>query len=78
MRALAALIDLFTMLVLVAVITSWLRLSPDNPIRRVLRVAVDPILDPLRRILPSMGGLDFSPMLLIFGLQMVKRALLGG
>lgn len=78
MRALVALIDLFTMLVFVAVITSWLRLSEDNPIRRVLRVAVDPVLNPLRRILPSMGGLDFSPMLLIFGLQMLKRVLLGG
>lgn len=77
MHALVALIDLFTMLVFVAVITSWLRLSENNPIRRVLRVAVEPILEPLRRILPSVGGFDFSPMLLIFGLQMVKRALLG-
>lgn len=77
MQALVAVIDLFTMLVFVAVITSWLNLSESNPIRRILRVAVDPILEPLRRIVPSMGGLDFSPMLLIFGLQMLKRALLG-
>lgn len=77
MRALAALIDLFTLLVFVAVITSWLHLSEDNPIRRVLRIAVDPVLDPLRRLLPSFGGLDFTPMLLIFGLQWVKRTMLG-
>ena len=32
----------------------------------------EPVLGPLRRALPSMGGLDFSPMVLLIGLQMLK------
>lgn len=77
MRVIIALIDLFTLLVFVAVITSWIRLSEDNPIRKLLRVAVEPVLEPVRRLLPSFGGLDFTPMLVIFVLQGVKRSLLG-
>ena len=77
MRVIVALIDLFTMLVFVAVVTSWLNLSEDNPIRRFLQIAVEPVLTPVRRILPSFGGLDFTPMLVIFALQGLKRSLLG-
>lgn len=77
MRVIIALIDLFTLLVFVAVITSWIRLSEDNPIRKLLRIAVEPVLEPVRRLLPSFGGLDFTPMLVIFVLQGAKRSLLG-
>lgn len=77
MRVVIAVIDLFTLLVFVAVVTSWIRLSEDNPIRKLLRIAVEPVLEPIRRLLPSFGGLDFTPMLVIFALQGVKRTLLG-
>lgn len=77
MPVIIALIDLFTLLVFVAVVTSWIRLSEDNPIRKLLRIAVEPVLEPIRRLLPSFGGLDFTPMLVIFALQGVKRTLLG-
>lgn len=76
MRALVALIDLVMILVFIAVIASWLRLAPDNPVRRFLRLTIEPILEPLRRVIPPMGGLDFSPLVLIFGLQLLKRMLL--
>jgi YggT family protein len=69
------LIDLYSLVVLVAVITSWLQLSPDNPVARITRTLTEPVLGPIRRVLPAIGGLDFSPMLLLIGLQLLRRAL---
>jgi YggT family protein len=52
-------------LILARIIVSWLPISPWNPVVRWLRIIVDPILRPFRRILPSIGGLDLSPLLAI-------------
>lgn len=52
-------------LILARIIVSWLPISPWNPLVRWLRIIVDPILRPFRRILPSIGGLDLSPLLAI-------------
>jgi len=47
-----------------AVIT-WVNADPYNPIVRFLHQATDPLLMRIRRVLPAMGGLDLSPMVLI-------------
>ena len=73
----ARLLDLYSIVVLVAVVTSWLGLSSDNPVVRFTSALTEPLLGPIRRVLPSFGGLDFSPMLLLLGIQLVRRLLLG-
>lgn len=47
-----------------AVIT-WVNADPYNPIVRFLQQATDPLLMKIRRVVPVMGGLDLSPMILI-------------
>lgn len=47
-----------------AVIT-WVNADPYNPIVRFLRQVTDPLLMRIRRVVPIMGGLDLSPMILI-------------
>ena len=69
------LIDLYSLIVFVAIVMSWMQLPPSNPIARFVHALTEPVLDPLRRVLPSMGGLDFSPMVLLVGLQMLKGLL---
>jgi YggT family protein len=66
------LIDLYSLVVLVAVVASWVQLSPRHPVARVVGALTDPVLRPIRQILPPFGGLDFSPMVLLFGLQLLK------
>ena len=66
----------YSLVVLLAVIASWLRLPPEHPLVRVTSKLTEPVLAPMRRVLPSFGGLDFSPMLLLFALRLVKRLLL--
>jgi YggT family protein len=64
------------MLVIFAyIITSWLRLPYSiwlNRIQRFLYDVSEPYLRLFRRVLPSMGGLDFSPMLAIIVLLAVR------
>lgn len=74
---LARVIDFYSLLVLVAVVLSWVRLSEDNPLVKITNTLVEPVLDPIRRALPSMGGFDLSPMILLFGLRMLSRLLTG-
>src|SRR5438270_14005572 len=65
--------DILYVLILARMVVSWLNLSPWNPIVRWLRRIVDPILRPFRRILPSFGGIDFSPLLAILVIFFVAR-----
>lgn len=72
----ALLIDLYSLLVFVTVILSWIRLDPENPVVRITGALVDPVLAPIRRVLPDMGGIDLSPMVLLLGLRAVKSLML--
>ena len=72
---LASLIDLYSLVVLVAVILSWVPLDRRNPLVTITHALTEPVLAPIRRVLPPMGGLDFSPMVLLFALQILKGLL---
>ncbi len=58
------------------VIISWLNLSPDNPIVVLLYGITEPILAPIRKVLPSMGMLDLSPMVALIVMMIIQRVLL--
>lgn len=76
-----ALVNLYVLLIVFYVFTSWIGLDPWHPVRRFLASAVEPVLDPLRRYLPPVGGLDFSPLVAILLIELAGqflRALLLG
>ena len=75
MLTLVRLIDLYSLVVLVAVILSWMRLDRRNPLAAIVYGLTEPVLAPIRHWLPPMGGLDLSPMVLLIGLQLVKGLL---
>jgi YggT family protein len=75
MPLLANLIDLYSLVVLVAVILSWVPLDRRNPLVTITHALTEPLLAPIRGILPPMGGLDLSPMVLLFALQLLKGLL---
>ncbi|HEY0462829.1 MAG TPA: YggT family protein, partial [Polyangiaceae bacterium] len=59
-----------------SVVLSWLSLAEDNPIVRVTRTLTEPVLAPIRRLLPTGAGLDISPMVLLLGIRLLKRVLM--
>jgi YggT family protein len=64
-----------TVLIIARIAVSWIGLSPWHPVVRWLRIIVDPILAPFRRILPSFSGIDFSPILAIVVIYFVAQVL---
>ncbi len=66
-------------LIFARVIVSWVVMAAPklrhNPLVQGIYQLSDPIFEPMRRIIPPMGGLDFSPLILIFGIQALLRAL---
>ena len=68
----ARLIDLYSLIVFVAVILSWFPVDRRNPLVRLLHRLTEPVLEPIRRLLPPIGGLDLSPMVLLIVLQLLK------
>jgi YggT family protein len=64
------LFQLLTLIVVVDVVLSYF-MSPFHPVRQFLDRIVEPMLRPIRRILPRTGMIDFSPLVLIILLQLV-------
>ncbi|AJD50025.1 hypothetical protein S7S_18065 [Isoalcanivorax pacificus W11-5] len=55
--------------VLVRVILSWVAPDPYNPFTAIMIQITEPVMAPVRRILPSMGGLDLSPLIVLLIIQ---------
>ncbi len=70
------LVDLYSLVVLGAVVVSWIQLPSTHPVVGFLSMLTEPLLAPIRRVLPDMGGFDFSPVVLFFGLRMVRGIVL--
>ena len=67
-------------LILARIIFSFIRVSPYHPtwgpILRFVHQATEPIMAPVRNILPPMGGLDFSPMLILIVASFLRRLII--
>ena len=70
------LLDIYSLLVFGTVIISWVKLPPDNPIASFLHSMTEPLLSPIRQVMPEMGGLDFSPLVLLFGIRLVRGVII--
>ena len=68
-------IDLYTYVVLGAILISWVNLPRDNQIVKALSALTEPLLKPIRALLPATGGVDFSALILLLGLQALRRFL---
>lgn len=69
---------LFTALVFAIIaraLLSWFNLGPGNPLVRILNDVTEPILAPLRRVIPNLGMIDISPLVAILLLQAVQNLL---
>lgn len=57
-------------------VISWVNADPYNPIVRFLYEATEPVLSRIRKMLPmSLGGIDFSPMILIMAIMFLQSFL---
>lgn len=71
---------LFYILLFANIILSWVRVDPYHPtwgpLVRLVYGVTDPILNPIRRAMPPMGGLDFSPMVVLLLARVLQSVLI--
>lgn len=61
-------------LIIISVILSYV-MDPYHPVRRWVDSIVQPLLTPIRRVVPPVAGLDFSPLVLIILIQLLANLL---
>ena len=70
------LVEILTWLVILHVVLAYF-LPPYHPLRGAIDRIVEPLLAPIRRIVPPLGMIDLSPLFLILILQLLGRLLAG-
>jgi len=59
-------VNLYMFIIIISALISWLHVDPYNPLVQILYQLTEPVLRPIRRYLPVMGGgIDFSPIIVI-------------
>jgi YggT family protein len=84
LNLIATLISLYMWVLIVSVITSWLiafnvintRNQFVYQVMHVLSALTEPVLRPIRRVIPIIGGIDFSPLILILLLVFLRNLVL--
>ena len=77
-RVIMVVLDIYTWVIIAAAVISWVTPNPYNPVVRLLRRLTEPVMAPIRQLLPPWKtfGLDFSPMIIILLIQWAVKPLL--
>ena len=67
-------VQVMSALLLIYCVLSWV-VPPDNTIRQKVEDLINPLLDPIRSVLPSFGMFDFSPIVLMVILEFIGSVL---
>lgn len=67
--------EVFWWSILIGVIASFVAQGNQHPALQVVAQLTDPLMEPVRKVLPSAGGLDFSPLVVILGLGVIQQLL---
>ena len=72
------LLSLYSWVIIAAALISWVSPDPRNPVVTFLRQVTEPVLGPIRRLVPpwKTGGLDLSPLIVLLAIQFVERVVL--
>jgi YggT family protein len=69
-------LNIFLFAILIQALLSWINPDPYNPVMGLLHNLTRPVLEPFRRLIPDMGGIDLSPMAAIIAIYLLKMLLL--
>jgi YggT family protein len=80
-QILLLLLDIFFWIIIIQVILSWLiafevinvRNSQAKNIVTLIQKITDPVYRPLRKFIPPIAGIDITPIIIIFGIELLKR-----
>jgi YggT family protein len=72
------LLNIYTWVIIIRAVMSWVAPVPSHPLAQILVNVTEPVLKPLRRLVPpsALGGLDVSPILAILAIQVIRYGLI--
>ena len=66
---------LYTFVLLARVLISWVQVDPYNPVVQFLYQITEPVLQPIRQMLPASMGVDFSPLIAMILVQLLTSVI---
>ena len=75
-RAVSIVITIFCVILIAYVIVSWIPGLRNGPVGAILETVVGPVVSPIRKVIPPMGGLDLSVLVLYLILSFIQRRFL--
>jgi YggT family protein len=72
----ALLLNVYMVAIIVQVIISWVNPGSYNPVTGLLYSLTEPVMRPIRKLLPPVSGIDLSPLFALIGLQVLKMLIL--
>lgn len=78
LQLLLTLLNIYMWVIIIRALISWVNPDPYNPIVQILIRVTEPVLRPLRRLVPprKLGGLDVSPIIAILLIQLIRQTLI--
>src|SRR5690606_29969707 len=70
-------LKVFFFALIVSVILSWVAPGSYNPAAQLVNQLCEPLLAPIRRLLPNLGGLDISPIFAFIALNLLDMLVIG-
>ncbi|VAW86358.1 Cell division integral membrane protein, YggT and half-length relatives [hydrothermal vent metagenome] len=69
-------LNVFLFAILIQIIVSWINPGSHNPIMSLIQTITEPVMGPARRVIPAIGGLDLSPLVVILVIQLLKMLII--
>jgi len=73
---LALTLNIFLFSIIIIVILSWISPGTYNPVAQLIQTIADPVMRPIRKIMPNLGGLDLSPIVATLAIMILKMLLI--
>lgn len=70
------LFQIYTLMLFARILSSWIPEWRDSKVVQFIAFYTDPYLDIFRKIVPPLGGIDFSPILAFIALSLIERLIL--
>jgi len=70
------LISLYELILFVRIFLGWIPHESDHPVVEFLHKVTDPVLEPVRKVVPPVANIDASPIVVFFGLELLKRIII--
>lgn len=67
--------EILVWLIIIRCVLSFVKHDPYQPIIRFVYDVTEPVMAPFKRLIPAAGGIDFSPIIAVFAIEIVRKVI---